>query len=313
VVDAPRFVQRCKHVALNDLVAGVAKVSKQLVVVCFTVGQSLAFIMSVSKERFFTLCTHEVFHVPVFSQCCHNTLFDRTSASSADRNTHLVMTSQAVELVQLVSCVSRARAHLSSTACQLDSTTCAIKVVWMVDLSTESKRFSVNGTMALLTHVLPDPVRLHLRVALVAQSSTLIFDEAEVGKLLVTHLAREALCVPGGLHRFDDPTNDEFAAFLTAGRKQDVEIMFAVLAPLELVEHAVRERTKALGAHEAPRVEQFTIRVDNLLLRLEPVVASCTRHRVQVRMHVPTQGRHLFPRRDCVRRSCARNVALWDD
>jgi hypothetical protein len=43
----------------------------------------------------------------------------------------------------------------------------------MVDLSPEPERLPVNDSVALLAHVLPHPVRLHLRVALVAQRPAL--------------------------------------------------------------------------------------------------------------------------------------------
>ena len=43
----------------------------------------------------------------------------------------------------------------------------------MVDLSPEPQRFPVNDRVALLAHVLPDPVRLHLGVALVAEGPAL--------------------------------------------------------------------------------------------------------------------------------------------
>jgi hypothetical protein len=43
----------------------------------------------------------------------------------------------------------------------------------MVDLSPEPEGLPVNDGVALLAHVLPHPVRLHLRVALVAQRPAL--------------------------------------------------------------------------------------------------------------------------------------------
>ena len=48
----------------------------------------------------------------------------------------------------------------------------------------------------------------------------------------------------------DDPSDDELPALGAARGKQDVEVMFAVLPPFELIEHTIRERSEALCAHE---------------------------------------------------------------
>ena len=63
--------------------------------------------------------------------------------------------------------------------------------------------------------------------------------------------------------------------------------MFAVLAALELVEHALGERLEALGAHEAARVPQLSGGVDDLLGRVEAQLAPLAhglpqRHRLSV-------------------------------
>jgi len=259
VVDTPCLVQRREHVTLDHLVACVAKVTKELVVVSLTIGQTLPFIMPVSKEGFLTLCTDKVFNVPMFPEGCHHSLLDGSSACSTDGNAHFVMASEAVELVELVGSVPGAGAHLACTAGQLNATACAVEVVWMVDLPPEPQGIPINGAVALLAHVLPNAIRLHLGVALMAQSSALIFDESQVGQLLVTHLAREALCMPGGLHSLDNSADDEFATFLAAWREQHMKVVLTVLAPLELVEHAVGERSETLGAHKTLGVEQLPI------------------------------------------------------
>jgi hypothetical protein len=48
----------------------------------------------------------------------------------------------------------------------------------------------------------------------------------------------------------DDPSDDELPALGAARGKQDVEVMFAVFPPFELVEHTFRERSEALGTHK---------------------------------------------------------------
>lgn len=84
-----------------------------------------------------------------------------------------------------------------------------------------------------------------------AQGSVLVANEAAVGQLFATELAAEAGGMPISGHRLDNSTDHELAAFVAAGRKEDVEVPLAVLAALELVENAVWEGTEALGAPES--------------------------------------------------------------
>lgn len=249
-------------------------------VVCLAESQTFSLIMPVSQERFFTLCTNKVFYMPMLAQSSNHTLLYWPPARPADRDAHFVVTSETVELVQLVGRVAGPGADLARAARQLFAASCAVEVVRMVDLATEPERLPVDGAVAHLAHVLAQAVRLHLLVAFMAQSTTLVFNKPEVSQLLVAHFTREAFRVPCGLHCLDDSTNDKLATFLTAGSKQHMEVVFTILATLVLVEHALGKRPKALGAHEAVRVEQLAVRVDNLRLGLEPVVAAGTRHRV---------------------------------
>ena len=69
-----------------------------------------------------------------------------------------------------------------------------------------------------------------------------------VGELRLAHLTGEAVRVPRGRHGPDDAAHDELAALAAARRVQHVEVVLAVLPPLELVEHAVGKGTEALGA-----------------------------------------------------------------
>ena len=84
--------------------------------------------MFVSKEWLLALGTHEVLHVPLLSQSCHHALFNWSPASATDWYTHLVMTSQAIQLTL----------NFASTRGQLDTTCFAIKVVRVVGFSLES-------------------------------------------------------------------------------------------------------------------------------------------------------------------------------
>ena len=56
-----------------------------------------------------------------------------------------------------------------------------------------------------------DLTKFSLRINHCKDQHTLVLDEAEVGQLLVAHLAGEALRVPGGHHGLDDAADDELA------------------------------------------------------------------------------------------------------
>jgi hypothetical protein len=75
VVDAPGLVERGEHVALDDLVAHVAEVAKQLVVVRLAVGQALALVVTVTEERLLALGAHKVLHVPMLAYKGHEYVF----------------------------------------------------------------------------------------------------------------------------------------------------------------------------------------------------------------------------------------------
>lgn len=101
-----------------------------------------------------------------------------------------------------------------------------------------------------MTDVFAQADRLGLGVALVAEGPARVLDEPAVGQLDGAVLAAEALGMPVGVHGLDDAPDDELAALAAAGREQDVEVVLAVLAALELVEDAVPELLEALGTAE---------------------------------------------------------------
>lgn len=109
--------------------------------------------------------------------------------------------------------------------------------------------------------------RLHLCVALVAQSPILVAYEATIGQLLVAQLAIEAAWMPAGRHRLDHTTNHKITAFIAARSEQHLEIAFAVFASFELVENAVRETAEALGTPGTRRLWWVSIGVMNDIVR----------------------------------------------
>ena len=68
----PSFVECREHIPLNDLIADIAQVAKKLVVVSFTVGQALSFVVAVAMKRFFAFRAYEVLHMPMFSWIEHS-------------------------------------------------------------------------------------------------------------------------------------------------------------------------------------------------------------------------------------------------
>ena len=104
VVDTPGLVESSEHIRLDHLVTHIAQVAKQLMVVSLAVGQTLPLIMSVAQERFLTLGTHKMLHMPMFTQCSHHSLLNGSPACSAYWNSHFVVASQAIQLIQLLQC-----------------------------------------------------------------------------------------------------------------------------------------------------------------------------------------------------------------
>lgn len=81
-----------------------------------------------------------------------------------------------------------------------------------------------------------------------AQGPVLVAYEARIGQRNAAALAGEALRMPVRRHRLDHAPDHEVVALGTARRKQDVEVLLAVLAAFELVEYAVLELAETLRA-----------------------------------------------------------------
>lgn len=107
-----------------------------------------------------------------------------------------------------------------------------------------------------MAHVFAHSHSLGLGIAVVAQRLVLVPDESGVGQLLVAVLAPEAVRMPVGGHGLDHPTHHEFTALVAARSEEHLKVPLAVLAALELVEHAVGERPEALGAPTSETTER---------------------------------------------------------
>jgi len=164
VVDAPGLVEGREDVGLDDLVAAVAEVAKQLVVVSLTVGQTFPLVVPVTKERFLTLGADEVLHAPVLAQGGDDPALYGSPAGPTDGDAHLVVAPQAVELVELLGGVARPGPHLPGGAGQLAAAALAVEVVGTVVLAPEPQWLPFYREFTYLTHVLPCSGGFHLNI-----------------------------------------------------------------------------------------------------------------------------------------------------
>lgn len=265
-VDTPGLVQGRHHISFNYTVAVIANVSKQLIVVGLAVGQALAFIVAVSQERFFTLSTNKMLHVPLFAHGVDHTALDGSPAGSADRDTHLIVTGQTVQLAL----------QLTGVSSQLLPAVGAVEVVRVVRVVLKKQWSFINNGVTLLTDVFPQAPGFLPVVAWTTQVSASIFDKPHVCENSLADVAAETVRVPAVVHGFDHSANDELSTLMTAGRKEHLEIMFAVFSSLELVEESLGELLETLGAHEALLVVQLAVTVDDLLGRSEATFTALT-------------------------------------
>ena len=85
MVDTPGLIEGENSLSGNDLVAGVAEHSKELLIMQLAVGQTLLFVMPRSQERLFTPGTHEMFNVPGLAEGMNYSLFNRASVKKMVR------------------------------------------------------------------------------------------------------------------------------------------------------------------------------------------------------------------------------------
>lgn len=255
----PCFVQCRENITSNDLVAHIAQISKQLMVMLLAVGKSLLLVMAMTMEWLLTFGTYEVLNMPMLSKGSDNSLLDRTSASSANGDTHLVMATEAEEIVHIIGSISRAMFDFSSCMIQFYSACGTCEVVAMIHLATVTQRFAVDHAMALMAHVIQQPISLDASIASMAESTPTIFNKTCVGQLHITFLTTEACRVPVGIHCFNHTANYEFPTFSAARSKQHLEVSFTVLTSFKLVEYAFGKHTEALCTHKAVGMPKFSV------------------------------------------------------
>lgn len=278
VMHAPGLVEGGENVPGDNLVANEAQITEQLMIVRLAVGHSALLVVPMAQEGLLALGTDKVLHVPVLSQGGNNPFLDGTSTSTTNRNTHPIVTTQTIQLVHVVGCVAGTILHLTRRRVQLGPARGTVEVIPVINLSSEAKRCIINDAMALVTDMLPKSNLFLLAIAIVTKRSVLIADETRIGQWDGAPFARETLRMPVGCHRLNDAPDDEIVALVAARRKQDVEVLLAVLAPLELVEDTILELPEALGANKALRMPELAVRVDDPFVGLESLVAPGAVH-----------------------------------
>lgn len=99
-----------------------------------------------------------------------------------------------------------------------------------------------------MANIFPQTNGFRFGIALMTKRPPRIFYKTTIGEFYGAVLATETLGVPVCVHGLNDAADDEFAAFSAARGEEYVEIVFAVLTALELVEHTVAELLETLGA-----------------------------------------------------------------
>lgn len=147
-----------------------------------------------------------------------------------------------------------------------------IGMVWLLFVLDE--HVVLDNAMATVTDVLPTACCLLLQVTWMAQGSPTILDKSSIRQLTVTQLTQEALWMPVVIHSFDYTPNHKLIAFPTAGRKQDMEVMFTILPPFKLEEYTIWKGSEALSTDKALLMPDFTMRIHNPLVLFEACVAA---------------------------------------
>lgn len=93
----PCLAHSTHHLRCDGLVTEEAHVSKELIIMGFTVSLAVLLVMLMSQERFLTSSTHKMLDMPMLAKGGDDSLLNGSMAGLADRDTHLVVARQAIE------------------------------------------------------------------------------------------------------------------------------------------------------------------------------------------------------------------------
>lgn len=95
---APSLVQSLEHVASDHVAAFETDVAEKLVEMRFAIRQAFLLVMPSSQKWFLAFGAYEMFDVPILAQSSHHAFLDWTTASTANRDAHLVVATKTVEV-----------------------------------------------------------------------------------------------------------------------------------------------------------------------------------------------------------------------
>ena len=104
------------------------------------------------------------------------------------------------------------------------------------------------NVLAFRANEFPSPFSFNFGIAVVAEGSSLVFNETRIGQFLVTQVALETTRMPRTIHCLDNTSNYEFITLSTTRCKKNMEIMFAIFATIKFVEFSRWKGTEALAA-----------------------------------------------------------------
>lgn len=146
---------------------------------------------------------------------------------------------------------------------QLFPTVGAAEVIRMIGVIPEHQRLLINYQVAFLANILAQALGFLTIMARPAEVPASILHKAQISKSHITDLTTKAFWVPVVVHCLDNTANDELTTFPTAGCKEHLEVMFAILSSFKLIKKSIWKLTEALSTDKAVFMIQLPVAVHN--------------------------------------------------